>query len=438
MMRLAAVEIVPGEVRIARAERRLGVLRLLEVARIPAADDAARGAALAALARWHPHVVSTALPAAQVTHRFLTLPFRDRRRLGRTVPQELLAHLPVDPESASVAWERLGPTTDGTAVLAVVARRHALEALAAPLTAAGLAPTRIDVAPLPAWNLVLALADGALLVADGPRSALSVARGGRLAGLRALGAGTGDPVALAAEIRWSVAALGAEALPMVVAGPDADVALVEALRAGGIAASALAGEGAHCPVATGLVMAAGRRAPAGVTLAAAPDTAPAARRRLAALVATAAVLALVDLTLFRTGLARRAAALTAAVRAEAEAALPGVRLVSPRAQLEAASAAAARRAGGAGATPVLDVLRELSTRAPAGRRIDIDELTVDADRVTLHGRADAFDAVDALRRALAGSPLLAEVTAEETRATVDGRRVEFRLRATRRPAGTSS
>jgi hypothetical protein len=157
-----------------------------------------------------------------------------------------------------------------------------------------------------------------------------------------------------------------------------------------------------------------------------------------ALVAAAALLALVDVALFRVGLARRDAALAGAVHAEAAAALPGVRLVSPRAQLEAATAATARRDGVKGPGAVLDVLRELSTRAPAGGRVDVDELTVDGERIMLHGRADGFDAVDALRRALAASPLLADVTAEETRATVDGRRVEFRLRAARRAAGTSS
>src|SRR5207253_2444445 len=36
------------------------------------------------------------------------------------------------------------------------------------------------------------------------------------------------------------------------------------------------------------------------------------------------------------------------------------------------------------------------------------------------------------------APFLTEVTADETRATVDGRGVEFRLRAVRRPAGASS
>jgi len=71
-------------------------------------------------------------------------------------------------------------------------------------------------------------------------------------------------------------------------------------------------------------------------------------------------------------------------------------------------------------------------------RLDLDELDVDGEALRLHGRCESFDAVEALRRALAGSPYLADVTAEETRSTVDGRHVEFRLRATRRPTGAGT
>ena len=72
---------------------------------------------------------------------------------------------------------------------------------------------------------------------------------------------------------------------------------------------------------------------------------------------------------------------------------------------------------------------------PPTLALDLDELVVEPEGVRLHGRTDSFGTVDALRAALAGSPLLSEVTAEETRAAVDGRHVEFRLRAARRAGG---
>jgi Tfp pilus assembly protein PilN len=114
--------------------------------------------------------------------------------------------------------------------------------------------------------------------------------------------------------------------------------------------------------------------------------------------------------------------------------------VAPREQLEAAVTAAARRQQRVGrSTSVLQVLRELSIRVPPGLQLDLDELSVERETILLHGRCESFDGVDSLRRALGASPLLADATAEETRATVDGRRVEFRLRATRRPTpGASS
>src|SRR5207247_717053 len=157
------------------------------------------------------------------------------------------------------------------------------------------------------WNLLPATRDDqALVIADGAASALALRRGGRLAGLRALGASAREPAALASEVRWSLAALGGAPATVVVAGTDA----------GG------------------------------------------ARARAAA------------------------------------AALPGARLVAPQAELEAAVAAATRRAARLGGeTGPLEVLRELSGRVPPALRLDLDELAVERDGILLHGRAESFDAV---------------------------------------------
>ena len=168
--------------------------------------------------------------------------------------------------------------------------------------------------------------------------------------------------------------------------------------------------------------------------------APGASLRLvAALGLLALVLGALDLGLVRYDLSRRDAALRAAIARTAGEALPGTRLVAPRAQLEAAVASALRQRTRLGdGTSILEVLRELSTRVPGTVSLDLDQLTIDGDSLDLRGRAASFDTVEALRRALASTPFLTEVTADETRATVDGRGVEFRLRAARRPSGASS
>ena len=453
MTRLLGLEIVAHEVRVARGERSFGTLRLTALERRPLTSPAALPGVLTELARTRADVVLTALPAASATHRFLTLPFRDRGRLARTAPLELLGQLPLDPAGLAVACEPLGPAPGGSAVLAAAVRRDELEAHGALLAGAGLVPARVDLAPLPAWNLLSATRDDqALVVADGAASALALRRGGRLAGLRALGASAREPAALASEVRWSLAALGGAPPTLVVTGADAGPALVRALAAATGArivplaevARLVPGHGADelaaCAVAAGLVAGAGRAARAGLALGGTEPAGHGSLQRAAALAALALALGALDVGLAHHRLARRDAALVRALAAEAAAALPGARLVAPQAQLEAAVAAATRRAARLGGeTGPLEVLRELSARVPPALRLDLDELAVERDGILLHGRAESFDAVDALRRALAASPLLADVTADETRTTVDGRRVEFRLRAARKPPfGASS
>jgi len=81
--RLLGLEIAARELRVARGERSFGTLRLTALERRPLASRAALPGVLGELAQTRADVVLTALPAASATHRFLTLPFRDRGRLAR-------------------------------------------------------------------------------------------------------------------------------------------------------------------------------------------------------------------------------------------------------------------------------------------------------------------------------------------------------------------
>jgi type II secretion system protein L len=442
-VRLVGIEVAERELRVAWGERRLGAVRLTAVERVPldGGPEALRPA-LAALAAAGPAAVLTTLPLARTTHRLLTLPFRDRARLAGTAPLELLGQLPLSADDAVVATRPLGPTAAGSEVLAVAVPRAALDAHAASFADAGLPATRIDLAPLPALHL-LPDGDGALVLADGGASALVLRRAGRVAGLRALGAGPADPGALATEVRWALRALGGTAR-IVLAGPDAtrvqpalsaaagatvDVVVAPATPTGAGSAE----DATACAVAVGLVLGEGRGGGAGITLAGDGPDAPGRWRRPAALAAVALLLGVVDTALVRTALVRREAALGRAAAQLAAAALPGTPVRAARAQLEEA-VAARRRLRPAGDVPVLEVLRELSARVPETLRLDLDELVIEPDAIRLHGRGQSFDAVEALRAALAASPLVSEVQADDTRTTVDGTGVEFRLRAVRRAA----
>jgi Tfp pilus assembly protein PilN len=446
MTRLLGIDLAPGEVRIARVERRLGATHLVGCERVPAASAGALAAALEPARAWGPSEIVASLPIARTTHRVLALPFRDRRRLDETVPLELLGQLPAEPGDVVVGHLPLGPCPEGTRVLAAVARRADVADVVETLAAAGLRPTRIDLALAGVWPLLDdALAGGAALVlADGARSALVAARDGRLHGVRALASDPADdPRAFAREAAWALAALGG-APALVLAGADASgevsEALAEAIGVAPVAIDAAVRPAWRHPALGGCATALGLVAGRGLVLDEARDDVVIARRgrRVAALAAAAALLLAADLGVARWRLARHDAALLQAIHATAATALPpGARIVAPRAQLEAAAGALARTPGTAAS--LLGLLRELSTRVPATIVVELDQLTVDGDVVRLHGRAASYETVDTVTRALGASPALRDVTAEESRAAVDGRGVEFGLRASwRAVAGAPS
>jgi hypothetical protein len=446
-MRLVGIELASGELRIVEAERGLAGTKLLSVTRIPVPDARTLEHALDELAARRPGRVLSALPLAASTHRILSLPFRDRRRLARTAPLELLGQLPGEIAGVHVATERLATGAGGSVVLAVAVHETDVREHDAVLASRGLTVERLDLAPLPVWNLLDA-ADAALLVADGRASTLSLRRDGRLAALRALGTNAADGDLLVSECRRVLAAFGAPSARLVVAGPDGTPDLLAALAdATGLEVTTLAeasplslpepaDDSQACAVALGLVAGAGR---GGLELRPPRHASPpGAWRRATALAAAVLVLGLVNVGVERVRLARYDDLLVREIAAVAARALPGEPNVAARAQLEAAiDASTGGLAAGRGA-PVLEVLRELSARVPPALSLDVSELTVDDAGIRVHGRAASFDAVDSLARALAASPLLSDVRTEETRTAVDGRGVLFRLGAKRKPPeGTS-
>jgi Tfp pilus assembly protein PilN len=421
------IEIGDADLRVARAERRLGRTRIVATERVRVEGDVAATVA-GLVARHRATSVGIAVSLHAAAHRFLDLPFGDGRRLAEVVPLELLGQLPVDPGDAVVGFDVVARSQAGATVFAAAMRAEDLGPARAALAACGAARGEASLGPVAAWS-VLTLTDGILVVADGERSSVSVRRDGRLVAVRALASEPRDPAGFAIEVRWTLAAADAVG-PLVVAGADASDALVAAL---GPDARLIGGVDRACAVAAGVAL--GPR----LVLARRDDVAtPRERRRLAALATAAALLALADVGVVRIGLGRREAALARAVHDTAAAALPaGTRIVAPRAQLEAAAGAAAR--DGAAPRAVLALLRDLSTRVPQGVHLDLDELVIEGDVVRLHGRADGFDAVDVVRRSLAATPGLRDVAAEDARAAVDGRGVEFGVRASWHPvAGAPS
>src|SRR6266481_1789935 len=232
--RTLALDVSGTTVRAVLVERTLRSQRIVGFYAVPRGDDLT--ADLRTLVATHDlrwDEVVSALPGDVVTHRILTLPFHDRKRLDQTVPFELETQLPFDLDDAIVDYQVLGRDGDAAVVLAALAPKMAVREHLAALAAAGMDPRAVDLAPLAAVN-VLRLAEGArsgqaaLVALDHDRATVAVLADGRLCGLRALsrGAGTnGDLELVTRDVRWSLLALTGDAVDR----PEVAAALARAL-----------------------------------------------------------------------------------------------------------------------------------------------------------------------------------------------------------------
>jgi general secretion pathway protein L len=412
--------------------------------------------------------VVAALAGELVTHRILTLPFADRKRLDQTVPFELETHLPFELDDAVVDYQVLGTNGEGATVLAALAPKAAVRAQLAALAAAGVDPRVLDLAPLAALNVLRGAvgatqADVVVVMLDPGSGTVALLRAGRLAGLRTLGHGlgaNGDLAALVREIRWSVLALaGDDAAPALEVWLGGEGARRAEVRAGlaealGVAPrtiatllidsvpAALRAEQAAFAGPLGLALRDGADA-FGVDFRRGEFAYHREREALWRSLAAAAALALVALVLMVATfvleshrLGARRDALRAEIRQLFTTALPDVHtIVNEKAQLTSEIAALEKQralyGGLAPSTPrALDILRALTLGTPTDVGLEIEELAVDGDTVRIRGSTRAYEGVEAVKRGLAARPEFRDVQAKDVRASVDGQRVDFRLALT--------
>jgi general secretion pathway protein L len=463
--RTLALDVSGTTVRAVLVERTLRSQRILGFYAVARGDDLT--ADLRTLVATHDlrwDEVVSALPGDVVTHRILTLPFHDRKRLDQTVPFELETQLPFDLDDAIVDYQVLGREGDAAIVLAAFAPKTAVREHLAALAAAGMDPRAVDLAPLAAVN-VLRLADGAcngqaaLVALDHDRATVAVLADGRLCGLRALsrGAGTnGDLELVTRDVRWSLLALTGDALDALtlwIAGdavdrPEVAAALASAL---GVTPQAVASVAvSEVPITLRREQAA-FAAPLGLALRDGADALQidfrrgefAYHREREAMwrgLAGAAVLAAVALALMLTSFVlegRRLAARRDAARAEIRtlftSALPNVHtIVNEKAQLasEIATLEKQRQQYGGlapSAARAIDLLKGVTLGVPADVQLEIEELALDGDTLRLRGSTRTYEGVDAVKRGLAARPEFRDVQAKDVRASVDGQRVDFKL-----------
>jgi type II secretory pathway component PulL len=82
-----------------------------------------------------------------------------------------------------------------------------------------------------------------------------------------------------------------------------------------------------------------------------------------------------------------------------------------------------------GGSPVtaLDLIREITERAPVGVEVDIQTFSFDAERLRLSGRTDSFESVDRVLKALQGFDLFENVALSNAKVDVKDNKVDFKL-----------
>lgn len=410
--------------------------------------------------------VLTALPGNAAAYRILDLPFRDRRKLGQTVPFELESQVPFALEEAIVDFLVLSKTAEGARVFAAMVPRQRIEEHLKALADAGLDPAVVDFAPLSTLN-VLQLFDGdrpnryAFVHVSSGQGTVALYNDGCLEGLRVLDVGAGaESAELAREVCWSLRSFNGRAapapgaagsaLPLLVGGspPGLEEMLeresaftvqrLEDLPLRDVPESLRQRQALYAP-ALGLALR---------EIADAPTLGLNFRRddfayqrglqemrgglvRLGVLAAVVLLLFMVSAWISVHQLSTEYAEAREAVRTVFHATLPDKKPVDETAQLGQAIEELRKRqqqlgVPAGGGVSALELLRDVSTRAPAEPRMNVEELTLDTEALRLRGKTSSFEAVEAVKRSLSESPLYKEVQVKDPRTTPDGA-VEFRL-----------
>lgn len=455
--------------------------------RLPAHDDAEQQAALRResvqrLVEAHGlrgDTVLASLSAHRGVLRNLALPFRDLRRIRQTIGFALDEHVPFEPEDVVVEF-RLLPLQQTQVLAAAIPKRDIADSLAL-LTNAGLEPGVLDLD-------VFGLADAAVLGGSGlpgktailhagpERALLTLMHDGvpvfarSLAqGLPAEGGALPGAERLVRQLQHTLYAcedtlrqayepdqlllLGPhqEELPRLAARLEESTGIpsrVWQLQAPGYQPAGAEAEGfqpASHAIALGTALRGLHRQFRGFNLRRG-EFAPHSNLRelrgklvvLGVMACAVAALGLGNLYLQNHFKAQRLAQLQNGIAEVFSEIVPGARMVQPLAQAQERMRDLQRRLRAFGGLTgaqlsTLQTLREFSARVPASLKFEVDNLTINGDTIELSASTASYDSVVGLQSALAASPLLDDVTINNTRQGSNNT-VQFRL-SLRAPSG---
>lgn len=449
--RFIGIDIDPSHVRVAVLEAERGTATLSAVAGRPYTDREDLLQAIQELLGDPPAFgdrLAAALPADGAFVRWLQFPFAEPRKLAAALPLELGSQLPVGLDD--LLTDFLPPQEAGEVfrVPAVAVRKKDVAEWTAAFDGAGLPLHILDLAPFALLaGLAGEFAEGVLVHLGEGATSLLLARDGQPRDLRLL---PGPPPSLA-DLQRALAALRSSTsgtdLPLLLIGPGVDSELAAGLRQAGEALAPLPPGRDGQPLAAEFVPALAlarramrererqfnfRRGPYALK-----SEWMALKRRLIA----AGILLLVGIGAAAGSAwidyarrARQAAALTHQMQAIFHETFPGEPLVvEVPLQMQSKIKTVEERLkliGTQGSQSPLAVLREVSRLTPPDIKVDISDFNFTPEALRLDGRTSDFDAVNRLAQGLGGSPLFAKVQVADSKASLTGNQVDFRLNIT--------
>ncbi len=452
--RLIGVELGTEGARIAILRRdKLGIA-ILALEERSGANAEEQVAAVAALSHGSFSLsdrLATALPAGRAYVRTLQFPFRDRRKVQAAAPFALAAQIPVAMEGCTTAllWARAD--ANRSEVVAAALPTAVISELLAPFEAATVPLQILDLLP---FGLVAGLGDrlgkAILVCATDVETTVSLAENGRLREYRLI-PGPLDhhqPLAVSQLLR-ECQALQQRApqgdWPVYLTGTKATPELFEVLRTRGMKVAALTltlggklVEPAFVPAVALALRAAAHQVEHSFNLRQGIFAYRGELRAVKRAGVTAFVLLALSLAAFGATAylnyrdrASQAKALQRELVRIYESVFPGTPLAVD-VSLQMASKLNELRSGAAalgisGQPPPWRILRELAG-LPVQVPIEVDEFYWGGNEARLSGKTNSFEAVNRIRDQLAKSAFFSSVEVAESSKSLDGSRVDFRLR----------
>ncbi|OEU61442.1 MAG: hypothetical protein BA870_01335 [Desulfuromonadales bacterium C00003094] len=453
--RFIGIDIDRGWVRLAIAGYDTDGPQLLATDKRPWADPTELCQALRELTgdtRIYGDRLAAALPAAAGFSRWLHYPFTDPKKIDEALHLALTTQLPVADQDCMIVTHSRLPEDEGCRVAASAVPEEAVGDFLAPFETEKIPLQLLDLAP---FAMPQALAErcetAVVILLREQETVIALLQQGHTADYRLFSqvpSGVERSTWLLQQSRMLQAQHRLSGLPLYLLGPQADQALLEALRQQGQQAEIpdwmLAGQ----PVAAEFLPA--------VTLAwralrSDREDGGNFRRGAFALQGEWAALkkklvvagAILTLTLILAGAsawlgyahkAQRAEALQDQLTSLFRSTLPQTQtIVDIPLQMRQAIGklrSKGRLLGVGNSGSALAVLQEISARMPNNIHVDIDYLNYGADGLRLEGSTDSYDDINRIARSLEQSPLFGEAQISDAKTSIDNQRIGFRLNLT--------